>query len=334
MWVLLFFWYLFIGSWFFSYIFPKYYFSELFMSFLPYHVLILFVWLLFWIILLYYILKKESFLWISFKKAILGLFIILSGVLFILFSKKFTNFYNFPVEQIQIEMTWWIKILYANIYKNNTDYIKIETLITKENPDLIFFVEFADHHYQNLKNILDKNYPYSNSTIRSQKYVWNMVFSKKKIDNRADDFPQWAWRYGYFSIDYYDKPIYFYLVHMSSPSNQAFFHMRNTQINTFFKDFDLHKQLHRERNDKIVVIGDFNTSPWSYFYRNFAQWFAGEFVNITRYFPILFTWRNLSLPIFWSHIDHIFVNKLVIINNIKLLDIPGSDHKWFSFLIK
>jgi endonuclease/exonuclease/phosphatase (EEP) superfamily protein YafD len=58
---------------------------------------------------------------------------------------------------------------------------------------------------------------------------------------------------------------------MSSPSNQFFFHMRNTQINTFFKDFDMHKQVHRERNDEVVVIGDFNTSPWSLFYRNFAQ---------------------------------------------------------------
>lgn len=80
--------------------------------------------------------------------------------------------------------------MYANIYKDNTDYNDIENLIEKENPDLIFFVEFADHHYQHLKDILQKDYPYSNSTIRSKKYVGNIVFSKIKIDNRANDFPQ------------------------------------------------------------------------------------------------------------------------------------------------
>lgn len=109
---------------------------------------------------------------------------------------------------------------------------------------------------------------------------------------------------------------------MSSPSNKKFFDMRNTQISTFFKDFDLHKQVHRERNDKVVVIGDFNTSPWSFFYRNFAQGFSGEFVNITRYFPILFTWRNLSLPLFWSHIDHIFANKEILLYNLKNIRVP------------
>lgn len=231
-------------------------------------------------------------------------------------------------------MAWWIKILYANIYKNNTKYTEIEKLITKENPDLIFFVEFADHHYQNLKNVLEKNYPYSNSTIRSKKYVGNMVFSKKKIDNRANNFPQWAWRYWYFSVIYDNKPVYFYLVHMSSPSSDKFFHMRNTQIATFFSDFDLHKEVHRQRNDKVVVIGDFNTSPWSVFYWKFAEGFNREFVNITRSLPILFTWKSVWFPLFWSHIDHIFANKLVSIKNLQQVDIPGSDHKWFSFLIK
>ncbi len=231
-------------------------------------------------------------------------------------------------------MTWGIKVLYANIYKNNQEYLEIESLIEKEDPDLIFFVEFADHHYQQLKDILEEKYPYSNSTIRSQKYVGNMVFSKKQIDNRADDFPQWAWRYWYFSISYNDKPLYFYLVHTSSPSSPKYFSMRNQQITTFFEDFDMHKIQHREQHDKVIVVGDFNTTPWSQYYWNFAQWFSGEFINITRSFPLLFTRKLTSIPLFWAHIDHIFANKLVSIKDIHLVDIPGSDHKGFSFLIK
>lgn len=320
--------------WFFSYLFPQFYFSELFLSFLPYHILLSFVWLILWIIIFRYLLKKRKTIEHYAPKSILALLVIWLGILFLLFSRKFTTFYHFPVEQINQEMTWWIKILYANIYKNNTEYTKIKELITQEDPDLIFFVEFADHHYQQLKDILEENYPYSNSTIRSQKYVGNMVFSKKKIENWADNFPQWARRYGYFSITYDKQPIYFYLVHASSPSNSKYFHMRNQQITTFFTDFDLHKAKHRERNDKVVVIGDFNTSPWSYFYWNFAHWFAGEFINITRSFPILFTWKSIWFPLFWSHIDHIFTNKLVSIKNLHLVDIPGSDHRGFSFLVK
>ncbi|AHB41249.1 hypothetical protein P148_SR1C00001G0454 [candidate division SR1 bacterium RAAC1_SR1_1] len=281
-----------------------------------------------------YFLKKKKSIESTKKRSILAGLVIGFGILFLLFSKKFTSFYNFPVEQIQNQMTGGIKVLYANIYKNNTDYVAIEELIKQENPDLIFFVEFADHHYKHLKDVLETNYPYSNSTIRSQKYVGNMVFSKKEINNRADNFPQGAWRYGYFSVMYDNQPIYFYLVHASSPSNPKFFHMRNVQIETFFKDFDLHKEVHRERNDKVVVIGDFNTSPWSIFYWKFAEGFNREFVNITRSLPILFTRKSVGFPLFWSHIDHIFANKLVFIKELQVINIPGSDHKGFSFWIK
>lgn len=327
-------WYIFLLLGFFSYIFPQYYFSELFLSFLPYHLFLLFLWLIIFLVLFRRQLNQQRISEIHIRKSLLWWLLLLFWLLFLLFSRKFNNFYRFPVEGIKTEMTWWVKILYGNIYKNNINYTWISHLIEKENPDLILFVEFADQHYENIKDILDSKYPYSNSTIWSQKYVGNMVFSKYRINNRADDFPQWARRYGYFSIDYDQNPLYFYLVHMSSPSNVGYFHMRNNQISTFFKDFDLHKEVHRERNDKVIVIWDFNTSPWSYFYWNFAHWFSWEFINITRSFPILFTWTNLSLPIFWAHIDHVFVNKLVNIKNLHLVDLPGSDHRWFTFWIK
>jgi hypothetical protein len=70
------------------------------------------------------------------------------------------------------------------------------------------------------------------------------------------------------------------------------------------------------------------------FYRNFAQWFSGDFVNITRCFPILFTWRSLSLPLFWAHIDHVFINKHIGISDLENISIPWSDHRGFSFFIQ
>lgn len=52
------------------------------------------------------------------------------------------------------------------------------------------FVEFADHHYDNLREFLQAKYPYTNTTTRSKKFVGSMVFSKYPLTNRADDFPQ------------------------------------------------------------------------------------------------------------------------------------------------
>jgi len=103
--------------------------------------------------------------------------------------------------------------------------------------------------------------------------------------------------------------------------------MRNKQIETFLSDFELQREVHRTKNDKVVLIGDFNTTPWSPRYWRFAEVFSGDFVNVTRSFPILFTRRLVPLPLFWAHIDHLFVNKEVRIKDLHVVTVPGSDHR-------
>ncbi|MBU0626817.1 hypothetical protein KKG31_03405 [Patescibacteria group bacterium] len=81
-------------------------------------------------------------------------------------------------------------MLYGNIHKDNTNYTAIQSMIEQADPDVVLFVEFSDNHYANLKDFLQKNYPYINSTTRSEKFIGSMVFSKYPIENRADDFEQ------------------------------------------------------------------------------------------------------------------------------------------------
>ncbi len=330
--IILFLYIIFVLGSLFTLVFPEYYFSELILSFLPYSIGISFLWLVWFSLLL----KRKKSTYTSFKKNVLAFLILWLAVVFFIYSKKFTYFYHLSIPQIHQNMTWWIRVFYANIHKNNTDYTNMQRLIEKQNPDVLLLVEFADHHYTHLKDFLDKQYPYSNSSRWWKKYVGNMVFSKIPIENRVDDFPQWAWRYAYFSLSYQKKPIYFYLVHMSSPVSSKFYTMRNQQIQTFFKDFSLHQDTHRIQQDKVLALWDFNISPWSNFYWKFAEWFTkGKwFVNVTRSLPIAFTWRNLVFPFIWSHIDHIFINSYIQISQFSILSIPWSDHHWFFFIIK
>jgi len=44
-------------------------------------------------------------------------------------------------------------------------------MIDRYNPDIVMFVEFADHHDENLKPFLAERYPYINRTSRSKKFV-------------------------------------------------------------------------------------------------------------------------------------------------------------------
>lgn len=182
-----------------------------------------------------------------------------------------------------------------------------------------------------MKSFLQEYYPYSNSTTRSKTFVGSMVFSKQKIENRADDFPQGAWRYGYFAINIGQKDYYFYLVHTSSPDSYQHFVMRNQQLKTFEEDFYLHEKS-REHNN-VIVVGDFNVTPRSAYYDGLQAAFSGTLSNATKQFPLLFTWKLRQFPLLRAHIDHLRISSGVTLTNLQSVYVPGSDHRGYLFEI-
>lgn len=129
-----------------------------------------------------------------------------------------------------------------NIRKNNYNYLGLLHTITNYNPDVLMMVEYADHHDGILANSLRATYPYSNRYSWSMKHIGTIVYSKYPITNLIDDYPQGAWRYGYFSVNYRDIPYYMYMVHTSSPITYLNFVMRNRQLGQIAQEYDLHRQ--------------------------------------------------------------------------------------------
>lgn len=313
----------------FTIIFPEKFISELSISFLPYHIAILLI-LLF--LFLYHTKKNISSNKNSIKKRVIIITTLIIWATFITYSQKFKKFYETTAKQIEVTNKTWLKILYANIHKENDNYEGIKKTIEDSNPDMIMFVEFSENHYNHLKSFLKTNYPYINSTTRSRKFIWSMVFSKTPITNRADDFPQWARRYWYFQTKYNQKDYYIYLVHTSSPDDYSHFLMRDQQLDTLWDDIR-NQKIHRD-NDNVVIVWDFNLSPWSYYYQTFEKKYLSWFYNQTKKIPFLFTWSFRYLPIFKSHIDQLRSTSWVDITNLKSITIPGSDHKWMIFEIQ
>jgi endonuclease/exonuclease/phosphatase (EEP) superfamily protein YafD len=307
-----------IGLCVFIYYFPNYYLSELGISFLPYFMVLNLLFFIFWIW------RFNKFNSKNIKKLIIALFILLHGFVFFTFSREFNQFY---VLNLKLDKDPELRLFYANIHKNNDNYEDIKASINKYNPDLIMFVEFGEDHYKNLKDFLQEKYPYINSTTWSKKFIWSMVFSKYELKNRADDFSQWSWRYAYFQLNLGNKDYYIYLVHSSSPDSYNHYLMRNQQLQILSDDFNLHKDDHRDNNDNVLIVGDFNVSPRSIVYKNFENWLWTGFVNITRKKPVLFTWYLYPIPIFWSHIDHIWTNISVENLYMESFDLIWSDHR-------
>lgn len=315
--------------------FPGYYVSELLISFLPYIVGISLIFLG----ITFFHFKKKMKPWYRFPthRYFWGISFLSFCFLFFWYSKQLNNFYVQPtvIQKFTTKtwnmLSWDITILFANIHKDNAQYDKIEKTISDSNPDVLMFVEFADHHYLHLKDFLQEKYPYTNNTTRSKKFVGSMVFSKYPLSNKADDFPQWMWRYGYFSLPYQGQKIYFYLVHTSSPDNYSHFIMRNEQLTTFVKDYENHESNRKHPN--IIAVWDFNVTPWSSYYDILSTAFSGELVDFTKYIPFLFTRQFKQLPFLQAHIDHAWISSSLEMQRFSTITIPWSDHKAFLFTI-
>lgn len=303
--------------------YPYNYISELAISFLPYHVAVLLILLL---INIYQTRRTVVLDTKQTKKRFMVLTTLLCGIIFMLYANKFKSFYEIINITPKQTNTAWPKILYANIHKYNENYDEIKKIIENTNPDLVMFVEFSESHYDHLKDFLKANYPYINSTSRSKKFIWSMVFSKIPIINRADDFPQWAWKYGYFQTKYKQKDYYVYLVHTSSPDDYLHFSMRNDQLQILWKDISRH-QNHRS-NENIIILWDFNVSPRSIYYQDFEKKYLSWMINQTKKIPFLFTRTFKALPFVKSHIDQIRTT-INIDSEIQIINIKWSDHKWF-----
>jgi len=154
-----------------------------------------------------------------------------------------------------------LSALFANIYRKNYQYDEIRSFVEAQDPDLLLFVEFADHHYENLSGFLEEHYPYINRAVWSKDLmVGSMVFSKYPFRDLAGTIDQDAWRYGYFALDIDGQEHYFYLVHTSSPVSKSFWEMRNAQLDKFVIDY--HQHGFDRDGAPVMLVGDFNISPW------------------------------------------------------------------------
>lgn len=304
---------------FFVYFYPQFYICELVISFLPY--IIFFLLIAFGVLVLLFSKKQWKY-----KKTYL-IIAILYLICFFFYALKFNKFYTGEWFTNTDKWSTWLNILYSNILYKTKNYDELEKRIFDNDADMVLMVEFTDDFWQNMWDKLYEKYPYSARVQYSDKYYGNVVFSKYPIKNLTQDIERWTRRYSYFSINYNNINYYIYLVHTAAPVSPTYFKMRNNQLTKLAEDFQTNINKYSE-NDRILILWDFNLSPWSIYYSQLEKWLNGMH-DLTKNYTILFTWAYKNLPLISSHIDHIFINEWANIDFIEKVDTPKSDHDWF-----
>lgn|GEM_PF-917491 len=230
----------------------------------------------------------------------------------ILSLRVYDYFYQPPQVAISTQIENGLKIGFFNILETNTEYNLVNIELAALNLDIIAFAEFQDNHYQNLpflktySHSFPKTFPKVSGSATTiaifSKLPFNQVSYKKLIHNNAL----------VAKFEYNNSPYELIVNHLSNPAFPRFYENRNQDLAY------LSRLLEDKKDEKVIVLGDFNTTPWSPYFPEFK-----DYNNVLAGRGPYITWQvgPLVLPI-----DQLFISQQIQVKNFKIDSQNGSDH--------
>lgn len=209
-----------------------------------------------------------------------------------------------------------LKLLHANMLYtvNNTDAVIAE--VQKENPDIFVLQEVTEEEWQDLK-ALTKICPHYKS-IFARHGDGIILFSRfpfEQIEVLDFNLPS---RWGFFAeFNINGAKVSLVTIHPPTPLYESHFALRNTQ-------FAHAAKLLRGKEGNKILIGDFNLTPFSPYYRDLLR--DSELRDARQGKGLLTSWVAYMPPFLRITIDHCFVCDRINVSDIRLGNRVDSDH--------
>jgi endonuclease/exonuclease/phosphatase (EEP) superfamily protein YafD len=205
------------------------------------------------------------------------------------------------------------------VYLLNPNYADIAAFIAKHDPDIVAIMECNLHLANQLANVRTHYVTQMwNPGWNSQSNIVLTKFPDAELARHSIlgmEMTQVT-----FQPLQSDRQHQLYFLHTLSPGwpgNRV--HIRNQQLET------MAGEIGKNETDPIIVMGDFNTSPWSRIFRKVLA--QARLIDTRAYRGYFSSWPSffydLGIPI-----DHALVNdKVNVIRREVLYDGIGSDHR-------
>lgn len=208
------------------------------------------------------------------------------------------------------------RIVFININSNNRQQVKILNLIAKTSPDILGIAEFTEFWDEALSSV-EERLPYQVKNIFLEKYGIALYSRFPFVNEKTHYFGDTEPPYLEVEFKFGQENVSLILVHLEPPVFKAGFIARNNRLNSLI---DARNQLGRN----LIIMGDFNLTPWSAYFREFLQKMALK--DSRRGFGLQTTWPAMNYRWMQIPIDHCFFRgKLAVIDR-KVADPVGSDH--------
>ncbi|MEO0375190.1 MAG: endonuclease/exonuclease/phosphatase family protein [Cyanobacteria bacterium P01_A01_bin.17] len=190
-----------------------------------------------------------------------------------------------------------VRVMTYNIWIFNENYDAVQDAIQREDPDILLLTEVSSQAMSVLEDRLSYPHTYrttgGNNALLSRYPILEATSDLLGVDVEGRTYNLVA------RLDIEGQRVTLIGIHPPIPVLPKYFHVRNRQL-------DALAQYVRALDGSIIVLGDFNTTPWSPYLRRFEK--STKLENAGRGRGIYATWHyhsNLPKSFFKVPIDHI-----------------------------
>jgi endonuclease/exonuclease/phosphatase (EEP) superfamily protein YafD len=236
--------------------------------------------------------------------------------------------WHIPNSPISINTAANLRILSTNINIQNKNYPKVLSLIRKEKPDIAVIIETDDAWIKQLNSLSDI-LPYSIYDENLYNFFGIAVYSKIPLNNASINVFGVPKNPSILANITINRQVVSLIATHPPPPKPNLFKSRNKQLDEI-------SQYAKSLSNPVVIVGDFNITMWSQYYKRFVS--NTGLKNARQGFGILPTWPKktiyrpysripsfllwlLSIPI-----DHCLVSPEIKVANIRTAANVASDH--------
>lgn len=211
-----------------------------------------------------------------------------------------------------------IKILSLNFHYKNHNFDAFVEFLQKENPDLFVIHEAGKQWKEGLQRFVSV-YPYYYLTEDTGIHG---TFMASKVPGTFSEIPLGTTFALEFNLETFkeNESLTVLGVHPSAPLSSWEAKQRNAQLEVL----TVYVQGKGKRNENLVVMGDFNATPWSPYIKDFSR--ESKLVDVRRGRGIFPTWHAHN-PLFQLPIDLAFLSQELDILNFYSGSSLDSDHR-------
>ena len=210
-----------------------------------------------------------------------------------------------------------IRVLLCNVWSDNKEFDKLRNCIQREEPDIIILQEVTEKWLQSMPELRISHPHYIEYPEVDDFGI--ALYSRQPLENvEIIKVGEMQLASVHAVLRNGDTRMHLVGTHPLPPGGKEYWGWRNNQlagVTDYIRE--------RAMDDAVVLVGDLNCTPWTYYFQKFEKesglTHAGRGRGLHVSWPVFF-------PPAWIPIDHCLISPSVEVKAFRALRDVGSDH--------